>query len=65
MRTRLSQARELRDRKVAFGMATKLVFNRYRGQQRDPLKWKRFWKDVRKFHRAYEREQQLAVGGSS
>ena len=50
-----------RNRRAAFGLATKLFFKRYSDQQRDPLKWKQFWKDVQKFYRRYVREQELAV----
>ncbi|MDA2927108.1 transposase [Acidobacteria bacterium AH-259-G07] len=52
---------ELRDKRIAFGMATKLMFRRYREQQRDPLKWKRFWKDVNILFKAYLEEQERAV----
>ena len=38
-----------RDRRVAFGMATKLFFTRYSDQQ----KWKQFWKDGHTFYRQY------------
>ncbi|MBI4454763.1 MAG: hypothetical protein HY644_02570 [Acidobacteria bacterium] len=53
-----------RDRKVAFGLATKLIFRRYLDQQKDPRKWKRFWKDVYAFYGEYCRHQQLATVGS-
>ena len=56
---------ELRDRRVAFGMATKLVFRRYREQQRDPTKWRRFWKDVECFYRSYQEQQELAISGGA
>lgn len=53
---------DLRDKRVAFGLATKLVFRRYCEQQKDPTKWKRFWKDVNLFYTAYQKHQELAVG---
>jgi len=52
---------ELRDKRVAFGMATKLVFRRYQEQQKEPMKWKRFWADVEAFYRTYTEEQEKAV----
>ena len=52
---------ELRDKRVAFGMATKLVFKRYSDQQKDPKKWKRFWKDVEAFYRAYQEQEEKAM----
>ena len=52
-----------RNRKVAFGMATKLIFRRYSEQQKDPTKWKRFWRDVHSFYDAYQEQQELAVVG--
>ena len=54
----------LRDKRVAFGLATKLLFRRYCEQQKDPVKWKRFWKDVHKFYTAYQRQQEIAVSSS-
>lgn len=54
-------AHELRDKRIAFGMATKLMFRRYSEQQKDPTKWKRFWKDVHAFYKAYQEEQELAT----
>ena len=50
-----------RDSRAAFGMVTKLMFRRYSAQQRDPLKWKQFWKDVTKFYRRYLEEQEHAI----
>lgn len=55
---------EQRDRRIAFGMATKLVFRRYLDQQKDPAKWKQFWKDVHAFYKSYQTEQEAAVAGS-
>ena len=52
---------DLRDRGIAFGIATKLVFKRYSDQQKDPKKGKRFWKDVEAFYRAYQQQQEKAV----
>lgn len=56
-----SHAPEIRDKRIAYGMATKLLFKRYLDQQRDPLKWKRFWQDVEGFYREYERHQETAI----
>lgn len=57
---------DTRDRRVAFGMATKLVFASYAGRERDISKWnpKKFWDEVRSFYVTYLQEQELAVVGN-
>ena len=55
---------ELRDRRMAFGMVTKLMFSRYRQQQKDPLKRKGFWKDVNTLFVTYLEHQEEAVRAS-
>ena len=42
-------------------MVTKLMFSRYRQQQKDPLKWKGFWKDVNILFVTYLEHQEEAV----
>lgn len=54
---------DLRDSRVAFGMATKLVFKKYADSHRDYRKAKSFWREVREFYLAYQREQESAVRG--
>ena len=61
----ISHHEESRDQSAAFGMVTKLMFRRYSHQQRDPLKWKQFWKDVAKFYRRYLEEQEHAIIGAT
>ena len=53
---------ELRDRKVAFGLATKLLFRRY-AENEKAMMAKQFWSDVHRFYRAYEEQQKVAVKG--
>jgi len=57
---------DVRDKRVAFGMATKLVFASYAGRERDISKWnpKKFWDEVRSFYADYLQQQELAVVGS-
>lgn len=54
---------ELRDKRVAFGVATKLLFRRYADKGKNPIRAKQFWSDVRAFYTAYQQEQELAVSG--
>ena len=51
----------MRDRRVAFGLATKLVFQLYVEQSRSPLKYKRFWRDVLGLYTEYLKQQEFAV----
>lgn len=57
---------DVRDKRIAFGMATKLVFASYAGRERDILKWspKKFWDEVRSFYADYLQQQDLAVLGN-
>ena len=52
---------DLRERRIAFGMATKLVFRKYMESHRDYRKVKSFWKEVEAFFRDYEKAQETAV----
>lgn len=52
---------EVRDKKVAYGMATKLVFERFLHSNRDYRKSKRFWDEVNSFYRAYQLHQEQAT----
>jgi hypothetical protein len=52
---------ELRDRKIAYGMATKLVFERFLQSSRDYRKSKNFWNEVDAFFKAYQLRQEQAV----
>lgn len=52
---------ELRDKKVTFGMATKLVFKKYLDRHRDYRKSKSFWKEVEEFYRQYQEKQAIAI----
>ena len=56
----------VRDRRVAFGLATKLIFASYLRRETDPAKWSRsqFWSGVRNFYADYLEQQELAVVGS-
>lgn len=56
---------ELRDKKVAFGMATKLVYRKWVETHYTPGKSKRFWKEVADLFREYEKHQEAAVSGFS
>jgi len=53
---------ELRDRRVAFGMATKLVYRKFVDLHHTPG-GKRFWKEVRVLFNEYEKQQEAAVSG--
>lgn len=57
---------DVRDRRIAFGMATKLVFVSYARREMDMSKWspKQFWDEVRNFYADYMRQQELAVVGN-
>lgn len=57
-----SAMNELRDKKVAFGMATKLVFKKYLDRHRDYRKSKSFWKEVEEFYRQYQEKQDIPIG---
>jgi hypothetical protein len=56
---------ELRDRKVAFGMATKLVYRKFLDSHYTPGKSERFWKEVSDLFREYEKHQEAAISGFS
>ena len=47
-----------RDRKAAFGMATKLVYQRYLTIGAVPPNGEGFWKKVREFFEEYEKERE-------
>ena len=47
------------ERRSAFGFATKLVFENYSDHGKDPIKYKRFWKDVRLFYEEYTKHQEI------
>lgn len=51
---------DVRDRKVAFGLATKLVAHRYAVQNR-AINTPRFWEEVEQLHKAYEARQEVAL----
>ena len=50
-----------RDRKVAYGLATKLVFRKYQQLNVDYKKAENFWKDVDDFYKQYLRNQDRAI----
>lgn len=56
---------DLRDKRVAFGMATKLVFKKYTDGHRDYRKAKGFWNEVEQLYRAYQEKQEQAVRGTA
>lgn len=49
------------DRRIAFGMATKLVYQRYLKTGEGVPNSERFWKDVKAFFEAYGKEQERAT----
>lgn len=55
---------EMRDKRVMFGMVTKLVYRRYCDQQKNPGDLKQFWRDVHAFYKRYQAEQEAAVKAS-
>ena len=57
------QSSELRDKRVAFGMATKLVYRKWVETHYTPGKSKRFWKEVSDLFREYEKHQETALSG--
>ena len=52
---------ELRDKRVAYGMATKLVFRKYQQLNIDYKKAENFWKDVDDFYKQYLQHQDRAI----
>ena len=52
---------DLRDKRVAFGMSTKLIFRRYADKEKDFRKSKKFWQDVRAFYQEYQDHQEKAT----
>lgn len=50
-----------RDKKVAFGMATKLVFKKYLDMHKDYRKAKSFWKEVDELYKQYQAKQEIAI----
>ena len=54
---------ELRDKRVAFGMATKLVYRKWVDLHHPPGKSKRFWKEVTELFEEYEKQQEAALCG--
>ena len=56
-----SSVYERRDKKVAFGMATKLVFKKYIDSHKDYRKLKGFWKEVEELYKQYQEKQERAV----
>lgn len=56
---------ELRDRRVAFGMATKLVFKKYMDRHKEVRKSKKFWQEVAELYREYQKQQESAVRSPS
>lgn len=56
-----SNGYELRDKRVAFGMATKLVFRKYMDMHKDYKKSKSFWKEVEELYQQYQERQKTAI----
>ena len=54
--TRKSSSNDSRDKKVAYGMAVKLVFGRYQ-QLGSDHRTEEFWKEVDEFHKQYLEHQ--------
>jgi len=52
---------ELKDKKAAYGLATKLVFCRYKQLNIDYKKAENFWKDVEDFYKQYLQHQDRAL----
>jgi hypothetical protein len=55
---------DCRDKKVAFGLAAKLVFCKYKEQKMDFLKSDAFFKEVEEFYQKYTEHQDRAIKGS-
>jgi len=54
---------DLRDKRVAFGLATKLISRRYADKEKDFKKSRKFWQDVRSFYEEYlEQQEQVVLG---
>ena len=56
---------ELRDKRVAFGMATKLVFKKYMDRHKEVRRSKKFWHEVVEFYTEYQKQQESAVRSPS
>lgn len=52
---------DLRDKRVAFGMATKLVFRKYMDRHKEVRRSKKFWQEVQQFYRDYQQNQEIAI----
>jgi len=57
------QSNVLRDRQIAFGMATKLVYRKWIDLHHNPRKSKRFWDEVTELFGEYEKHQETALSG--
>lgn len=56
---------ELRDKRVAFGLSTKLVFEKYVALHKTPIEWNKFWDDVDRFYTQYLNRQEVAALGAA
>ena len=56
---------ELRDKRIAFGLSTKLVFEKYVATQKGPMDWNKFWNDVERFYSQYLSRQEVAALGAA
>lgn len=52
---------DLRDKRVAFGMATKLLFKKYIDRHKEVRRSKKFWQEVAEFYRDYNEHQERAI----
>lgn len=52
---------EVRDKRIAYGMATKLVFKKYTDRHKEIRKSKKFWQEVNDFYNEYLKQQGEAI----
>ena len=52
----------LRDRRIAFGMATKLIFHKYLDRHKEFRRSEKFWHEVAEFYGEYQKRQEQILG---
>jgi hypothetical protein len=55
---------EARDRRIAFGMATKLIFAKYLDRHKEFRRSEKFWNEVEELYREYHKRQAVIVGAA-
>jgi hypothetical protein len=56
---------DVRDKRIAFGMAAKLIFRKYLDRHKEFRRSEKFWNEVDEFYREYQRRQNTALEASA